>query len=173
MKLRIFSVPTLHPDAATADVNAFLGSQRIVHVERQFVADGANSFWSVCVSYVDGGDRPAPQKGEKVDYREVLPAVEFAVFAKLRTLRKELSEKDGVPAYALFTNEQLADMVRQSVTSITALRRIKGVGAARADKYGTEFVKLLVAHLGKPATPAAPPGRLFLESDDQKSRHPG
>ena len=90
----------------------------MVHTERQFVADGANSLWSICVSYVEGEGRPASEKRQqKIDYREVLPAAEFAVFAKLRALRKELAEKEGLPAFALFNNEQLADMVWLRVSS--------------------------------------------------------
>ena len=152
MKIRVFSVPTQNPDTAVADLNGFLGSQRIVHLERQFVDDGVNSFWSICVTYIDGGVRPATAKGEKIDYREVLPEAEFAIYAKLRTLRKELADKEGIPAYALFTNEQMAEMVRQSVTSLDALRRIKGVGPARAEKYGEQFLRILAEQLGRPAT---------------------
>ncbi len=32
----------------------------------------------------------------------------FAVFAKLRSLRKQLSERDGVPAYALTDGDAIA-----------------------------------------------------------------
>jgi hypothetical protein len=60
----------------------------------------------VCVSYLAADGRPEPAKHGNVDYREVLDDKDFAVFAKLRTKRKELADKDGVPAYALFTNEQ-------------------------------------------------------------------
>ena len=43
-------------------------------------------------------------------------------------MRKELAEKEGVPAYALFTNEQLAEMVQRRVGSLTAMKEIEGVG---------------------------------------------
>ena len=49
----------------------------------------------------------------KVDFKEVLSDPEFAVFARLRALRKERADAEGVPAYALFTNEQLAEMVQR------------------------------------------------------------
>ena len=52
---------------------------------------------------------PAEGRNEgRIDYKEVLSAPEFERFARLRLLRKELAEKEGVPAYAIFTNEQLA-----------------------------------------------------------------
>jgi hypothetical protein len=51
----------------------------------------------------------AGSKRAKVDYRELLSAGDFVLFAKLRILRKGMAEREAVPAYALFTNEQLAE----------------------------------------------------------------
>ena len=41
--------------------------------------------------------------------------------------------------YALFTNEQLAEMVTRRTTTIAALGEIDGVGKARIEKYGKYF----------------------------------
>jgi superfamily II DNA helicase RecQ len=81
------------------------------------------------------------------------------------TSPKELAEKEGVPAYALFTNEQLADMVKQSITTMAALRNVKGVGPARAAKYGAAFLEVLAEHLGKVDEPS---NGLFPESHAKK-----
>ncbi len=109
--------------------------------------DGSNSAWAICVSYLDSAERPVAEKRSgRVDYREVLCDADFTVFAKLRSLRKTLAEQEGVPAYALFTNEQLADMVRQKITSMKALEQISGVGLARAKKYGATFLEILKTH---------------------------
>jgi len=143
MKLQFFTIPVRDPEAVTTELNAFLASHRIAQIDRQFVADGGNSAWSVCVTYLDSGGRPVPEKRGSTDYRDVLPDAQFRVFAKLRSLRKELAEKDGVPAYALFTNEQLAEMVRRPVTSVTTLKTISGIGQSRAEKYGEKFFAVL------------------------------
>jgi superfamily II DNA helicase RecQ len=109
--------------------------QRVVSIEKYFVPDSSSSMWAVCVSYVDGPREFTPKKGGgRVDYREGLNDADFAIFAKLRTLRKTLSDHEGVPAYALFTNEQLAEMVRRQVSSVTAMQQIEGVGPARVEK---------------------------------------
>jgi hypothetical protein len=50
-----------------------------------------------------------------VDYKEVMNEADFAVFSRLRDLRKVIAEKEAVPAYAIFTNEQLAAMVTGKV----------------------------------------------------------
>ena len=133
-------------DAATA-LNQFLGGHRILAIDRQFVADGPNSVWAFCVSFDDSGadatPRSAAGKRGKVDFKDILSPVEFAVFARLRALRKERADAEGVPAYALFTNDQLAEMVQRRVTSDAALRAIPGVGEARVEKYGEPFLHIL------------------------------
>ena len=64
----------------------------------------------------------------KVDYREVLSPEDFAVFARLRQVRKEIAQDDAVPVYTVFTNEQLAQMVQGRATTKAALEKIAGVG---------------------------------------------
>ena len=73
----------------------------------------------------------------------MLSDADFAVFAKLREARKTLAEAEGVPAYAVFTNEQLAAMVQQGARSTGGLRAIDGIGEARATKYGEPFLAVL------------------------------
>lgn len=144
MKLRFFTIPVHGGDEAAEELNRFLASHRVVTVDREFVANGSNSAWSVCVT-VQGGEpsRPGERQRERVDYREILSKEDFVVYSKLRDLRKGLAEKEGVPAYALFTNEQLADMVRTRVSSRTRLGELDGVGAARVEKYGDAFLEII------------------------------
>ncbi|MFQ5559341.1 MAG: hypothetical protein ACE5FU_01975 [Nitrospinota bacterium] len=81
MKLRFFTVP-IHETAQEEDaVNQFLGSHRIVSVDKNFVQDGAESAWCFCVSYTDAQEKNLIKKG-KVDYREVLDAPDFKIFAR-------------------------------------------------------------------------------------------
>lgn len=78
-----------------------------------------------------------------VDYRDVLSAEEFGLYARLRDLRKQLADRDGVPPYAVFTNEQLATIVQTRASSLTRLKDIDGIGEARIGKYGAAVVGLL------------------------------
>ncbi|MBX3516757.1 MAG: HRDC domain-containing protein [Rhodospirillales bacterium] len=143
--MRFFNVPVLDGDEAAEEVNRFLGAHRIVAIDRQFIHDGANSAWALCITYLQPSTRPPPGRRGKIDYREVLSEPDFAVFARLRALRKTLADREGVPAYALFTNEQLAEMVQRRVRTAAALREIEGVGEARVEKYGKEFLTILQA----------------------------
>lgn len=147
MRLKFFHIPMVDPLAAEAELNQFLASHRVLEVQRHFVATGLDSGWAVCVAFVEGvaGSHDAGARKGKIDYREVLAEDEFAVYSRLRSLRKELAERDAVPAYALFTNEQLAAMVRQRVDSATSLAALEGVGQARVAKYGAPFLEVLRA----------------------------
>jgi len=135
--LKFFAVPALEPGEAEREVNAFLAKHRIVKMDRQLVSDAMGTYWALSVTYLEpDGPLPNPAKRKRVDYREVLPPGEFEAFAHLRRIRKELAERDGVPPYQVFNNEQLATIVRQRVGSLEKLGRIAGVGPARVKKYG-------------------------------------
>lgn len=151
MQLKVFVLPVKNLGDAEAEMNAFLRGHRVLAVKKEFVADGENSFWSFCVEYLDGaGAGGVPAGGRpRVDYKEVLKPEEFEVFSRLRDWRKGVAEKEGVPVYTVFTNEQFAQMVQKKVNSKTGLKEIEGVGDARVEKYGEAVVQLLTTP-GKP-----------------------
>jgi superfamily II DNA helicase RecQ len=146
---RFFRI-AMHDGQGTAEeLNAFLRSHRVLQVDRRFVDQGDNSFWAFCIDYQDskssGGPAAGPQPAGrgKVDYRALLPPADFAVFARLRDLRKQIATEEAVPVYTIFTNEQLAKMVQTRATSKAALAQIDGVGEARIEKYGPRMLELL------------------------------
>lgn len=145
MHLRFFTIPIHGGDEAATELNRFLGAHRILTIDRSLVQDGVNSAWALCVSFEQPAADPSQpaKRGGKIDYREVLNEQDFAVFARLRTLRKELADGEGIPAYAVLTNEHLAELVQRRVQSAAALREIAGVGEARVEKYGEAFLRLL------------------------------
>jgi hypothetical protein len=49
MQHYFFAVPALGPEASQSEFNDFCAGHRVVAVERQFVAAGLDSFWSICV----------------------------------------------------------------------------------------------------------------------------
>lgn len=135
MKIDFFHIPTHGGEDEVASLNKLLNSVRVLTVDREFVADGANSFWSICVQHQAASQRAAaPGKKPQVDYREVLSAEEFSVFVRLRELRREIASEEAVPVYSVFTNEQLAQMVQRRVKGSAGLEQIDGVGAALVGK---------------------------------------
>ena len=159
MKYRFFSVPAAMPEEAQEDVNRFCAAHRVVSVDKQFVHNAERSYWALCICYLERETGAVSARKSKIDYREVFNEQDFALFARLRSLRKTLAEQEGVPAYALFTNEQLATMVQNRVTSKAAMAAIEGVGPARIEKYGEAFLHLL---LSQPSHAEEQPGRHYF-----------
>jgi superfamily II DNA helicase RecQ len=147
MQLKMFSIPALDPGDAVEEMNVFLRTHRILSLDRRLVGADATAFWAVSVEYLERGAEGTGVNGarskDKVDYKEVLNPADFAVFSKLRELRKAIAEKEAIPPYSVFTNEQLAAMVTGKVDSVAGLGRIDGVGTARIEKYGPRFLEAL------------------------------
>lgn len=143
MKMAFFQVSALAGEDGAAELNRFLATHRIASLDRHFVAAGDSSFWAVAVTTVGQEVPRVDSRRVRVDYKSILSGPDFEVFAQLRALRKELAEKEGVPLYALFTNEQLAEMVRLRVGSKESLGNIAGVGKGRVEKYGEAFLDRL------------------------------
>jgi superfamily II DNA helicase RecQ len=155
MSLHCFAIPALRPEPAQGELNAFLAGARVLSLQRELVADGASSFWAICVEVADGPG-PLPQalraadgrrSGGPIDYKQILSPEEFDLFAALRDWRKQAAQSEGLPLYSVFSNEQLAEIARRRVDSKAALAAIEGIGAARVAKYG-EAVLRCVARTG-------------------------
>lgn len=146
MKIRTFHIPAIHGEVEAEELNRFLAGTRIRDLERRFVEDGPSSYWAFAVTVVGdrGGSVAASGSGrERIDYKEVLSEAQFAVYSRLRELRKQLSDRDAVPAYAVATNAQLAAMITGSARTAADLARIDGFGDGRLDKYGEALLKVL------------------------------
>ena len=141
MRLQFFSIPALDPEASTRELNDFLAKHRILEVEKCFVANGG--YWAVCVSFGESSAKAEPKP--RIDYKQLLDPATFTVFSRLRENRKVLAEQDGVPVYAVFTNEHLAEMARQRMSTLAELRALPGVGEAKVSRYGNAMLKVLSA----------------------------
>jgi hypothetical protein len=131
MKQKFFRIPVANSEDVEFDLNAFCDQHRISNVDKHFVADGANSFWAVCVTWSDNEGslagsikRTTNPKTGKIDYKEVLNDDDFIVFSRLRELRKTIAERDGIPPYNVFTNEQLAAIPLGDIVGRTLVRQV-------------------------------------------------
>ena len=55
MRYQFFTVPCLDPQADSERLNAFLAAHRILSVDHELIADGANSFWAFCICLAESG----------------------------------------------------------------------------------------------------------------------
>lgn len=147
MQFRFLAISATGDAESEEDLNRFLRSHRVLAVHREFVSQGENSYWALTVEYLEGptvGSAGAGKAGgSRVDYKQILSPEDFAVFVKLRQWRKAAAEEDGVPVYTIFTNEQLAEIVRLRVESKAALGKIEGIGEGRLKKYADAVLQVL------------------------------
>ncbi len=61
----------------------------------------------------------------------------------LRSRRQQLADEQGIPAYMIFHDATLAELVENRPETLEQLSRISGVGAKKLDAYGGAFLDVL------------------------------
>ena len=128
----------LHSDSAEQEeLNRFLRSHRIVQTRKELVVSEDVSYWTILVEYLDSAEKSTGEQQirSKIDYKEILNAADFALFSKLREIRKKLAEENGLPVYAVCTNEQLAEIAKRKPKNLAECMQIDGIGQGKAEKY--------------------------------------
>ena len=138
MQIKIINVPLTDDGSMQSELNRFLVSHRVLEVEQQFFRNEKSGCWSFCIRYIQNMAPTESYSGskERVDYKKVLGEQEFIVFSALREIRKQLAAQDAVPAYAVFTDEELAGIARLPELEAGKLISIKGIGDKKVQKYG-------------------------------------
>lgn len=165
MRFDLFQYP-LPGSADLDDLNAFLAGHRVVAVNQHVVTTPVGAQLVFVVQTVDravgkpssGNHLAGARPDGKIDYRAVLSAEHFVVYSRLRDERRRIAERDGVPVYTVFTNAQLAEIVRRGVRTAAEMLAIDGVGEARVERYGARLLALLSDGGGDASSPAAPGG---------------
>ena len=70
-----------------------------------------------------------------------LSGEEADLYDVLRELRGTLAREAGIPAYVVFSNATLVDMARKRPVTLSAFRKISGVGELKAAWYGDAFLR--------------------------------
>lgn len=143
MQYKFFTVSVVDGAADENALNVFLRSHKIIDVEKHLV-QVPDALWSFCISFLplqtENNYNPYSKK-EKIDYKEVLDEAAFVRFVRLREIRKEISEQESIPAYAVFTNEELSEIAKLENVTKSSLLKIQGIGEKRVEKYGDLFIK--------------------------------
>jgi ATP-dependent DNA helicase RecQ len=74
--------------------------------------------------------------------------VDQELFGRLKVLRRTFAQRQNVPPYMVFSDKTLHEMCRHLPKTLAALREISGVGDAKRDKYGFEFVNEIRDYAG-------------------------
>lgn len=90
-------------------------------------------------------------KGEEKVFHKVQKAkkkvsVENSLFSLLKAVRKDISERESVPPYIIFTDAALREMSEKLPRNDEEFLGIKGVGESKLRKYGGEFMEAIRAY---------------------------
>ncbi|TCT02422.1 DNA helicase RecQ [Aquabacter spiritensis] len=66
-----------------------------------------------------------------------------ALYQKLRALRLDLARAQSVPPYVIFHDATLMEMARLRPRSLAALGDVSGVGEAKLERYGPQFLAVV------------------------------
>ena len=109
--------------------------------------------WAILVEYLDNPEKTSGETiKSKVDYKEVLSAEDFSLYTKLRETRKKLAEENGLPVYAVCTNEQLAEIAKRRPKNLTDCMKIDGIGQGKADKYVPALLECIKPQVNEEAS---------------------
>ena len=84
-----------------------------------------------------------PSRPSTDDLRASLPEDRRALFDALRLWRNRTSQDEGVPAYAVLTNEQLLQVCQDLPTTRAGLQRISGLGKKKLARYADDLLAFL------------------------------
>jgi ATP-dependent DNA helicase RecQ len=157
-----------HDSVSTFGIGADLDERQWRSVFRQLVAAGllATDDDGFGVLRVTAASRPVLRGEQRVQLRRVADreqrratrratragakAARFAIesheeplWQGLRELRANLAREQGVPAYVIFHDATLLQMLRERPQTLDELGAISGVGAAKLARYGESFVNAL------------------------------
>ncbi len=97
--------------------------------------------------------RPAGAVGRATGRVRVLPgppvatavAPDDTLLEALRRWRRERASEGGVPAYVVFHDTTLAEIADSHPRTLPALRRIRGMGPTKLERYGAEILAVIEA----------------------------
>ena len=72
---------------------------------------------------------------------EELDGAQAELFGRLRALRARLARRQGVPAYAVFSDKTLRELAVVRPRTLEELKSVSGIGDAKARKYGKQVLE--------------------------------
>jgi superfamily II DNA helicase RecQ len=138
MQYKFFTFPITSFDIMEEELNKFLRSHQVVEIEKHLLSN-PQPMWCFCVGYLQSrqmDNSPSP----KVNYEQILDKNEFAQYERLRELRKQVAQDLKIPAYAVFTNKELAELSKHETINKELLLNLDGFGQGRMEKIGVHFL---------------------------------
>lgn len=93
-----------------------------------------------------GGGRPTRRATRQATGGAPLTSADQALFDELRSWRNERARAARAPAYTVFNDETLLDLVDQRPSNPDALLDIRGIGPVKVSRFGSEILEVIARH---------------------------
>ncbi len=140
MQIKLFTIPIDDSGAALDEMNRFLKGNKILEVQNQLISNENGAYWCFCVRYIEKGFSQAIYSKTKVDYKQILDEETFQKFSRLRAIRKKVAADEGVPAFAVFTDEELAGLAKLETITQKTMLSVKGIGDKKVERFAKHFL---------------------------------
>jgi len=119
-------------------LNDFLETIIFKKSDTHFV-EAQTNYWSVLVHY----EEKKATVTDNVTLFEELTDNERLIFLNLKKWRADKAEQLGYKNFMICHNPELIQIALHKPTSIDELKKIKGFGSLKSDKYGDDIVAIL------------------------------
>lgn len=140
MQIKLFTIPVGDSGAAQEEMNRFLRGNKILEVQNQLISNENGAYWCFCIRYIEKAFVPAEAHKGKVDYKQILDEATFKKFSKLREIRKKVAAEEGMPAFAIFTDEELAGLAKLETITPKTMLLVKGIGDKKVERFAKHFI---------------------------------
>jgi superfamily II DNA helicase RecQ len=140
MQIKLFTIPIGDSGAALDEMNRFLKGNKILEVQNQLISNENGAYWCFCVRYIEKELSQVVHSKTKVDYKQVLDDATFQKFSKLRAIRKKVAADEGIPAFAVFTDEELAGLAKLETITVKTMLSVKGIGDKKVERFAKHFI---------------------------------
>lgn len=136
------------------ELREFLKDKDVISIQDHFFMKNEVPYLTLVIKYfpfrqeLDANLAPKGKRDEA--WRETLSESDMGIFNLLREWRAKRSKEEGVPPYILFTNKQLAELIKENPTSPAHLERVDGIGKNRVEKYGRDVLNILSSKAKSP-----------------------
>ncbi|MET0067732.1 MAG: DNA helicase RecQ [Candidatus Thiodiazotropha sp.] len=88
-------------------------------------------------------NKPALRRKTRQSRKQAIDAANDPLWEALRGLRREIADAQGVPAYQIFHDATLMEMIAQRPGNLEQMAQVSGVGARKLEAYGEAFLACL------------------------------
>lgn len=86
-------------------------------------------------------------KHTKVSTTAIIEEDDLPLWEALRSCRKRLADEHGIPPYMVFHDSTLMQILELEPTTESEFLHINGVGEAKLDRFGEDFIEVVKSHL--------------------------